>query len=92
MSYVIASAQGEVGFLASVQGLNDVVDFVERVTKRGPLTEFLETGQTENIPEVIKELGLLIPYATNLDVKATLTVLRNNLEKAQPNGWAMISE
>ncbi len=90
MSYSLFGNQGHIQPIASVGGMNDLLDFVERLRVFGPLKEFLDYGETSNVKGVIDEITVFLPYCSNPGVKSTLLELKQGLEKVQ--GTAVISE
>ena len=74
--------------LASVGGMKDMLDFVRRTTLRGPLSDFLNTGKTDNVKGVITDITQYAPYCTDASVNDTLLRLKEGLEQIQ--GSAMI--
>lgn len=90
MSYTLFSKQGPVDHLASVQGLDNLITFLQKLKAWGPLKDFLDDGETTDIPAVLKDITMYLPYATNPDVKATMLHMKDCLEKSSK--WAGISE
>lgn len=90
MSYTLFSNDGPVDHIASIQGLADVVEFINRLRVWGPLKEFLDNGETYDVQGCIKDITQYIPYATNPDVKSTLLTIQNALQRAK--GWAAIGD
>lgn len=91
MSYSLFDSQGvHISQVASIGGMNDVLDFVDRFPKWGPLSNFLNTGETSDVLGVLNEIKFLVGYATDPGVRETLLELAVNLEKVK--GPAIISE
>jgi hypothetical protein len=91
MSYSLYdTAQGPVLHLASVGGMVDLLDFVERFPKFGPLSNFLTMGETNDVKGVLAEVTQLIPYCTDPNVRSTMENLKQGLEKVK--GEARIIE
>ena len=91
MSFSLCDTQGvHISQIASVGGMNDLLDFVGRFPKWGPLSNFLNLGETSDVPGVVNEIKQLVPYATDPGVKETLLELGVSLEKMK--GTAIISE
>jgi hypothetical protein len=91
MSYSLFGEQeGHIGQVASVGGMNDLLDFVARVRVWGPLSTFLERGITSDVPGVISEIKQFLPFCTDPNVKSTLQGLQQGLEKIK--GTAIISD
>jgi hypothetical protein len=89
MSYsLVDTSKGPVAHLASVGGMNDLLDFVQRLRVWGPLSNFLNTGETADVQGVINEITQFAPYCTDANVKDTLLNLKQGLEQVQ--GTAMI--
>jgi len=84
MSYSLHDSQGNhVGQVASVGGMNDLLDFTARIGAWGPLNDFLNSGKTSNIPGVMQEISQFAPYATDANVRDTLQNLKQQLEKVK---------
>jgi hypothetical protein len=77
--------QGSTMHLASVGGMHDLLQFVTRVIKQGPLKEFIATGETGDVKGVISDIVQYIPYCTNPNVKHTLEHLKEGLETVKGN-------
>lgn len=90
MSYTLFNQSGPIHHIASVQGMNDILDFIEKMRVWGPLKDFLETGETANPQGVAKDITMYLPYCSNSDVKATLLQLKEGMEKA--GNWAGLSD
>lgn len=90
MSYSLFGDQGHIGQIASVGGMNDLLDFVTRVRVWGPLSTFLDVGGTSDVKGVIDEITQFTPYATDPNVKDTLLNLKEMLSKVK--GTAIISD
>lgn len=90
MSYTLVSVNGPGDHIASVQGMADLIAFLDNLRVWGPLKDFLAEGETSQIPEVLRDITMYVPLATNQDVKKTLLTLKSALEKV--NGWAAIGE
>jgi hypothetical protein len=91
MSYSLTDGQGvHITQIASVGGMNDLLDFVSRLRVWGPLNNFLETGETENPLQVIADITQFVPYATDPNVRDTLLNLKQGLEKVK--GVALICD
>jgi hypothetical protein len=91
MAYTLVDTKaGRIGQIASVGGMNDLLDFVQRLRIWGPLNNFLNLGETDNPKGVIEEITLFTPYCTDPNVKDTLLNLKEMLSKAQ--GLVMIIE
>lgn len=91
MSYsLVDKDKGPILHLASVGGMNDLLDFVTRVSVWGPLSDFLNKGETSDIPGVINDITQFAPYATDPNVRDTLLHMKQGLEKIK--GEALIAE
>lgn len=89
MTYSLFSKQGEVQALSSAMGWLDTYKFIK--SQSMPLLQtFIENGETKDIPQVLKDLNLVIPLATNQNIRSVLEGLKEGLSKCQ--GWAVISD
>jgi hypothetical protein len=79
MAYNLADDNGTIDQIASVGGMNDLLTFVQRLRVSGPLSDFINTGQTSDVQGVITEIGLIVPYCTDPSVKDTLLNLKESL-------------
>jgi hypothetical protein len=66
VGYTLFDQQGPVRYLASVGGMNDLLDFVSTQRTLGPLKEFLDSGETQNMQAVIGDITALFHVATML--------------------------
>ena len=82
MSYSLVDSTGFTSHIASVGGMNDLLDFVTRFRVWGPLSTFLDTGETNDIPAVIKDIVEFVPYVSDPSVRSTLLNLKQALEKS----------
>jgi hypothetical protein len=90
MSYSLFSKDKHIDHLASVVGMNDLLDFVLRTVKSGPLLDFINKGETSDIQGTIRDIDTYLPYATNSEVKDILLNLKTGL--GQIKGTAIISD
>jgi hypothetical protein len=90
VSYSLFDKRGEVQYLGSIGGMNDLLDFVEKHRTSGPLKEFLDLGETRDMQGVIGEITALIPYCRNRGMKIMLLELKKGL--ARSKGVAIISD
>lgn len=90
MTYILYSDKGYVQDLSSVTGMQNMYTFIRRVKSGGALSDFINTGTTKDVKQTILDITLIIPEATDQNVRMSLQKLRDGLKKVE--GTATISE
>lgn len=83
MSYSLVDSKQNVQHLASIMGMADLLHFVQRMHTQGPLLDFFEEGESDDVPGVLKDIERYLPYCTAVDVRATLVALKEALLKSK---------
>ena len=84
MSFFLASENGFVSDVATAQGWNDVIDFVdEHLPAASPLSDFCNTGVTTNIQGVVGDIVKILPSVNDKAVRSILQELKTNLAKVK---------
>lgn len=90
MGYHLYSEADFVCDVASINGYNQLVEFVNTFSGKQSLKLFFTFGSTRKLKETIKDIDALIPATTNMSIRQTLENLKVGLSNVKE--IAIISE
>lgn len=83
MGFSLYDVDGWVGDLASIHDYADTLKFIDSFTAVDHLKGFINTGVTESMSEVIANIVMILPKATDEGVKLALQAMKKGLEKSK---------
>jgi len=89
MSLFLADSNGWVGDLGSASEAARLAKLIAKHVNTGPLTDFLDSGESTQPAAVVAELDKLIARVRGADPRLKLTAFRNKVKKCR--GIATIS-